>query len=163
MSQYQDPIITAYFELFKTGGLQVKEMFQGEPFKIPASQLPAIFIAKTSTTAQALNNAEDEHEASYRITLVTDVRQELSETKEVVAGVSKLMEIMEGRNADMTLTTNSLLHILRNNINVNASTKLRTDLRTSTTIDYSDSINRREQDWFIESHIDFVAHFIQVR
>lgn len=168
MSKYIDPIIKKYFELFESAGVQVKKYYQGEPFKIAASEMPALFMQKTRTDARPINNAQDEHEAEYRITVVADVRNELDETGEIVAGIAQVMEILEGRELDndsnqYKLKTNSVLHVLRNNTEVDAAKNLRTDLRTSTRVDYGDTINRRDRDWFVESHIDFVAHFIQTR
>lgn len=165
---YQDPIIQKYIELFKANcDANFKSFCQGEPLKTPASDLPVLMVAKRMTRVGAFSNADDEHGVALSATAIIDVRSDLSTTeadREIVGSVAKLYDIMEGRNADYTLKENSLLYILRHNIEVDVANNLRTDLGTITQIDYGFTLKEREASvWTIEARIDFVAHFLQVR
>lgn len=160
---YLDPIIQKYTDLLKANCPKIKKYYQGEPYKVAASNLPAVFISKTSTAVGPHSNAEDEHECEFRLTLVTDIRDDLSTSEEnVVAGIASLYEIMEGRNSSYVLNDDSILDVLRSNINVDTSNNLRTDLGSITRVEYSE-LNNRDASWFIESHISFIGNFTQTR
>lgn len=161
---YSDPILTKYIDTLKAANTDIKMYYQGEPFRIPASYLPAVFISKTDTNVASFTNAEDEHQIGLRLTLVTDVREELDNEKDIVAGIARLYDIMEGRDSDYSLKTTSILHILRTNMNLDTANNLRTDLSTTTRIDYSETLNRRNNEaWFVEANISYIAHFLQTR
>jgi uncharacterized protein YunC (DUF1805 family) len=164
---YQDPIIAAYIKLFKTHAPQIKMYYQGEPIRIPGSNLPCAIISKRQTRVAPLNNADDEHGIGMSITVITDIRQDLSTEQniaEAAVGVMTLYDLIEGRNADMTLKENSILGILRGNLLVDAERGLRTDLGTTTVVDYGMTLrDRAPEAWSIEGRVDIVASFHQVR
>ncbi|OJY74679.1 MAG: hypothetical protein BGP12_06915 [Rhodospirillales bacterium 70-18] len=164
---YVDSIITKYIDILKAGNGTIKTYYQGEPLRIAQSNLPCCIISKTSTSVQPIDNADDQHSISLRITVITDVRQDLSSDEsqaKIVEGVRSLYDILEGRNADYTLKSTSVLDILRGNINVDTSRNLRTDLSTATRVDYGTTLRDREKDsWTIEARLDFTCHFIQTR
>ncbi|MDR6305899.1 hypothetical protein GGQ85_003625 [Nitrobacter vulgaris] len=164
---YSDPIIEKYVELIKANTSAIKAFYQGEPIRLPASNLPCAIIAKRETRAGALTNAEDEHGIGMSITIVADVRKDLSTDDNIakaVAGVSTLYDIIEGRNEDYTLKEDSILGILRSNIVLDAAKSLRTDLGSMTRVDYGTTLRDRAQDqWSIEARIEFVCSFSQVR
>jgi hypothetical protein len=164
---YQDPIIAAYIALIKVNTGAIKMFYQGEPVRIPSSNLPCAIITKRETRVGPHTNAEDEHGIGMSITVITDIRQDLSTEEniaEVVAGVASLYEIMEGRAADYTLKTDSLLSILRHNIAVDLANNLRTDLGSVTRVDYGQTFkDRPRQEWSIEARLDFICNFTQVR
>src|SRR5215208_5650027 len=133
---YSDPILEKYISLIKAHNNELKSFFQGDPIRIGASLLPACIISKTGTNVGPLSNAEDGHEIGLRITIITDVRQDLSSDESyarIVEGVSSLYDLMEGRNADYSLKDTSILDILRTNINISGN--LRTDLGSQTRVD----------------------------
>ena len=71
---------------------------------------------------------------------------------------------MEGRETDYSLKSSSILDILRANPVVDASNNLRTDLGTSTRVDYGETLRGRAPElWSIEATVQFVAHFTQNR
>lgn len=165
---YQDPIISRYIELLKahTGGT-IKAWYQGEPVRLPNSELPCALVSKRETRVGAVSNAEDQHEIALSITIVADVRSDLtteSGAQSAVAGIATLYDIMEGRNADYTLKDTSILGILRSNIEVDAGSNLRTDLGSVTRVDYGATLRDRAQEqWSIEARVDCVAVFQQAR
>lgn len=165
--KYQDPIIRKYMDLLRGKCGAIHTMYEGEPIKIPASDLPCIMISKRTTQVGHLTNADDEHAVGMSITLITDVRKDLStddDIAKVVAGVSTLYDIMEGRNADYSLKDSSILGVLRHYPVLDAANNLRTDLGTVTKVDYGQTLQGRPgQDWQVECRLDFVAYFTQVR
>src|ERR1044072_2766795 len=100
---YEDPIIAAYIRLLKVNTGAIKAYYQGEPIRVPTSNLPCAIISKRQTRVAPLNNADDEHGIGLSITILADVRQDLSTEEniaEAVAGVSTLYDVVEGREAD---------------------------------------------------------------
>ncbi len=96
-------------------------------------------------------------------TVISDVRSDLSDDNRTVMGISTLYDIVEGRNEDYSLKSNSLLGILRENISVDTALNLRTDLGSITRVDYGTTRQREAESWSIEAEIQFVAHFTQLR
>lgn len=162
---YQDTIINKYFALIEAAlpGL-FKSKYQGDPVRIPASNMPALIISKVQTTVAPHTNSEDDHSIAMVLTVVTDIRDERSETIEMTPGVAKLYDIIEGRDANYKLKSTSILHILRSNIEVDEGLNLRTDLGTNTRIDYGMTIGKRQPEAFaIEAQVEFLARYSQLR
>jgi hypothetical protein len=164
---YSDPVIRAYIDLIKASTGAIVAYYEGDPLRIPVSNLPCAIVSKRQTRAGPLTNAEDGHEIGMSITVVTDVRADLSTDENIAqlaAGVSALYDIMEGREEDYTLKDTSLLAILRHNIALNPTLNLRTDLGSLTTIDYGTTLrDRAPEQWTIEARLDFTCTFSQVR
>ncbi|WP_425905728.1 hypothetical protein [Nitrobacter sp. TKz-YC02] len=158
MATYTDPIIKKYIDLIKTNTSALKAFYQGEPIRLPVSNLPCAIISKRETRVGPLTNAEDEHGIGMSITIVADVRKDLSTEDNIakaVAGVSTLYDLIEGRNDDLTLKDQSILGILRSNIVVDAARNLRTDLGSMTRVDYGTTLrDRAPEEWSIEARID---------
>ena len=165
MDIYRDPVIKKYIDLIESKTKVFRRFFYGDPIRIPASLLPACIISKTETRIGKLTNAEDEHGMQMILTVITDIRAEIKDENDIAPGVAKLYEIMEGRDATtLALNTDSILHILRNNILVDATTGLRTDLQTITRADYGMTLGKRDPEaWSVEGQVSFVSHFTQVR
>jgi hypothetical protein len=164
---YNDPIIQKYIDLIKAHTSAITTFYQGEPIRIPQSSLPCAIISKRQTRVGPLTNAEDEHGIGMSITVITDIRSDLSTedgAANAVAGISTLYDIIEGREDDLTLKDQSILAILRSNLLVDDTYGLRTDLGTSTTVEYGTTLRDRAQEqWSIEARVDFVASFHQAR
>lgn len=168
---YQDPIIKKYIDLIKgvVGNDFFKIYYQGDPIRIPISNLPAIIISKDETrVSNALeggSNVDDAHLMALTLTVVTDIRDQINDDKAVAPGIAKLYDIIEGRDeTTLKLKDKSILHILRNNVDLDTSLGLRTDLGSITRVDYGLTIGKREQDaWAIEAQVEFIAHFTQLR
>lgn len=165
--KYSDPIIEKYIDLIRANTNRIKTFYQGEPVRIAASSLPACIIAKRETRVGPLSNSEDEHGVAMLMTVIVDIRKELSTEEndaKIVEGIANLYEIVEGRAADYTLQSNCILDILRSNIEVDAANNLRTDLTSLTRVDYGLTLkDRPAEEWSIEARIEFVAHFTQPR
>lgn len=162
---YTDPVIKKYFDLITSKTSEFKRMYQGDPIRVPVSLLPCIILSKSETRVGPFSNAQDEHGIQLVLTVITDIRAEISDENSIAPGVAQLYDLIEGRDdTTLALKTNSLLHILRNNILVDATTGLRTDLNTITTVDYGMTQGKRQPEmWAIEAQITFNSHFVQNR
>lgn len=164
---YKDPIIKKYFELIEgvVGTGFFKGMYYGDPIRIPVSNMPALIISKDETRVQNITNAEDVHQMALTLTVVTDIRDDINDDKTIAAGVSSLYDIIEGRESDtLKLKTKSLLHIIRNNVHVDTTLDLRTDLGSITRVDYGLTVGKRQPDqWAVEAQVEFITHFTQLR
>jgi|GEM_PF-3558759 len=164
---YKDPILKKYIDLITSvvGNSFFKGIYYGDPIKVPVSNLPALIISKDETRVGNITNTEDEHLIALTITVITDIRNDISDDKAIAPGVASLYDIIEGRESDtLKLKTKSLIHILRNNLDVDVSLGLRTDLGSITRADYGMTVGKRDQEaWAIEAQIDFIAQFTQIR
>jgi len=164
---YNDPIVEKYINTIKASCKEIRTFFQGDPLKIPASSLPCCIISRVATQSGFLDSANDEHNMTLHITVVTDIRSELSteeNVSKIAPGVAKLYDIIEGRNADYTLKDSSILKIIRTNQPIDLAHNLRTDLHTQTRVDYGTTMrNRNPAEWSIEATVEVVSNFIQLR
>jgi hypothetical protein len=164
---YSDPIIRKYIDLIKANTSAIVAFYEGEPIRVSVSNLPCVIISKQETRVGPLNNADDEHAIGMAITVIADIRKDLSTEENIAAiapGVATLYDIMEGREENLTLKTTSILDILRGNLLVDSTTGLRTDLGSITRVDYGQTLrDRAPEAWSIEARVDFVAAFHQVR
>lgn len=162
---YKDPIIAKYQQLIETTMPGVfRGVYQGDPMAIPQSNLPALIISKSQTTIGPLSSAEDDHQLSLILTVVTDIREERSDDPQMVPGIAKLYDIIEGRDSNYKLKANTILDILRSNITVDSALNLRTDLGSLTRADYGLTIGKRAQDAYaIEGQVEFTARYSQIR
>lgn len=166
---YQDPVIEKYIALLKTKLTgKIKMFYQGDPLKIPQSNLPCIVISRNQTRIAQETNAEDGHEMGLIITVVTDTRADLSTNEDVskiAPGIATLYELVEGRDpSTFALRDDSVLGILRKNQLVDSANNLRTDLRSVTRVDYGETIRQKSPDIYaIEARIEIVVNFIQLR
>lgn len=164
---YQDPMLQKYIDLIQASNGEIKAYYQGDPIRVGASVLPVVLISKFETRVTKLTTTEDEHAIGIRITVITDIRKDLSTNEndaKIVEGVATLYDIMEGREANYTLKTTSILNILRTNELVDVANNLRTDLGTITRIDYGETLRDRDEGiWTVEARIELIAHFVQTR
>jgi len=165
MQPYEDPILRKYIELIKVGVPELKSFYQGDPIRIPKSNLPALIISKSNTSIAPLTNAEDAYQMGIIITVITDMRDERSDDRDVIPGIAQLYDIMEGREeTTYKLKTKSILHILRSNQIVDATYNLRTDLGSVTRADYGMTLGKRMPEGYaIEGQVEFLATYSQLR
>ena len=162
---YRDPIIQKYIDLIQSNTNIFKTFYFGDPIKVPTSSLPALIITKTMTEATEFDSANDQHDIQLTFTVITDIRNDIMDDKTLVAGTNSLYFILEGRDlTTLTLNSNSLLNILRHNVDINQGVKLYTDVGVKTKISYQMTIGKRDQGAYgIEGSITIVAKFLQLR
>ena len=165
MEEYKDPIIQKYIDLIKDNTNIFKKFYIGDPVRVPTSMLPVCIISKNETRVGKSTNAEDKHGMALILTVITDIRADVRDDKELAPGTTSPYNIIEGREDDtLKLKADSILNILRSNIDVDIAHNLRTDLGSITRVDYGMTIGKRQPDqWAIECQIQFVANFLQLR
>lgn len=163
--QYSDPIISKVIEIIKAKNGEIKHFYQSEPVRFAASELPCIAISKSNTDAAHFSNTQDQHSVGLTLTLIVDVRDEITtetDAQRLVAGVSKLYEIMEGRDSNFKLKDTSLLNILRTNTEL--GNNLRIQLEGAMRVNYGEALRRKNPElWTVEAQINFDCHFVQER
>ena len=162
---YIDPILEKYRDLIEATNKKIKTYYFGDPIRIPVSNLPACILSKTETRVAQETNIEDVHEMQIKITIITDIRDDLNDDKQIAAVVNTLYNIFEGReDTTYILKPESILNIIRTNVEVDTAQNLRTDLSTVTAISYAMTVGKRaEEAWAVEGEMELVAHFIQNR
>lgn len=166
---YKDPVIERYISLLATKlSGRIKAFYQGDPLKIPNTNLPCIIISRSQTRVAAETNAEDAHEMGLVITVVTDTRSDLStndDVSKIAPGIATLYELVEGRDpSTYALRDDSILGILRKNQLVDSANNIRTDLRSVTRVDYGETVRQRNPEIYsIEARIEIIVNYIQIR
>lgn len=161
----RDPIITKYIDLIKSKTNNFKVFYYGDPVRIPTSSLPAVIISRRQTQTSTLSSTEDQHKMALVFTVVTDVRNDIQDDKTLVPGNTSLYDFMEGRDpTTYQLKPECLLNILRNNVNIDPSHQIWTDIDGATKIDYGLVMNKRmPESWSIEGTITAVVSLVQTR
>ncbi|MCK4454525.1 hypothetical protein KAU51_04285 [Candidatus Parcubacteria bacterium] len=161
---YKDPIVQKYLDLIEDNRSDIKKFFNGIVTKVAASECPCIMIGIENVEVGDFSNVEDEHEVNLILTLVTDIRKNFADTVRIDSGISKVVEMLTGRGDDYKLETKSILNILRNNVNIDTTNNLRTDIGTITAVTPNEvAIGRIPEYWSTEGTIKFKAHFFQER
>ena len=162
---YEDPIIKKYIELIKASCPEIKGFYQGDPFNIPKSNLPALILSKGQTLVRELTNAEDDHRMGLVLTVVTDIRDQRNDNDQITPGIAQLYDIIEGRDdGTYELKATSILDILRTNQIVDVAYNLRTDLGSVTRVDYGMTLGKRSPEGYAtEGQIEFIATYSQLR
>ncbi|MCX6113136.1 MAG: hypothetical protein NTY22_07660, partial [Proteobacteria bacterium] len=110
--------------------------------------------------------AEDEHRIKLVLTFIADMRITLEDSA-LISGLNKVLEVLVGRETTGTpyaLKTNSILYILRHNLNIDATNNLRTDIRSFSVVMPSQvSSNRFQGLYSAEGNITFNCNYIQQR
>ena len=163
--KYSDPVIQKYADLIKSKTAVYKAIYFGDPIRIPASKLPALIIAKRATNTSYASNAEDRHDVQLVFTVVTDLRKDISDDTSLVAGVTSLYDLIEGRDpSTLVLKPECLISILRHNVDLNQNVQLYTDVSVPTKVDYGMTMGKRDEDhWGIEGTVTVTATLIQLR
>lgn len=96
-------------------GVRMKTYYLGEVEVTPKSYLPALMIIPNETNLIAKTTAEDQEEFDITIRVVTDLKTYLNEagTGTTIKQTLDHVNIMEERNSNMTLKSNTVLGALR--------------------------------------------------
>ena len=162
--QQQDPIIKLYFDLIKKSAPDAfKAFYYGDPIRIPASFLPAVIGTRRMTQTTYGTSQEDEHSMQIVLTVVTDIRKDISDETQLVPGWNRLFDIVEGRDpTTLLLKTTSLLNMIRHGYAL--ANNVWTDVRTATKVDYGLVSNKRAPGaWSIEAALTTTCTLVQIR
>lgn len=159
---YTDPLIQKLFDLIDATNTEIVSYYHGDPFMIPRSDLPTLIGAKDTSEVMDLSVGEDSHEVKVVLTLVTDVRDDFGDTAGVVAGWQTLYDIFEGRNADYTLKSTSIIDILRSNSDLGNQAHI--DTSKPMAVNYGFSLGKRgENSIALEASLSVPIYFSQTR
>ena len=165
MSVYNDPIIQKLFDVIDASdGGAIKTFFHGDPVLVAKDDLPVLIASKDTSEIGDESNAEDYHRMNIVLTLIVDIRQLVGETADYHTHVAwqKLYDIIEGRNANYTLKSTSIVDILRKNHNLGNNANI--ELGVPMTVDYGFTIGKRgDNTWAWEANILVPIFFSQLR
>lgn len=163
--QYIDPILKKYADLITEHTGAIKKFYYGDPIRIGASEMPVCVLQKIDTSIGTHTNLQDRHSIRIMLTIITDIRKDISDEAAIVPGISSLYNLIEGRDPNTyELRADSILGILRNHVELDVAHNLRTDLETETSTDYGMTHGKRQEgSWSIEGVITLTANFIQLR
>jgi len=111
----------------------ISSFYIGDPILLPESAMPCIAISPNKSDITVADNQRDNREHTIDIALIIDARQYFNATPDKMVGTSFLMEMMEKENADLTINSNTILGLLRENLSLSTNRSI-IDIST---IDYT--------------------------
>ena len=161
---YEDPIVQKYLDLIKSKVGGIKGFYNGTLYQIPLSKMPLVMLDIEGVEVSEFSNVEDQHIVSLVLTFVADMRKDTTAAQLLEIGFGKVLDVLVGRSSDYALKENSILYVLRNNLDIDASNNLRTDVGSITVATPREvATGRMPGFWSAEGTIRFKAHFIQTR
>lgn len=154
---YKDPIIEKIITHLRAAKIPgIKGFFNGD-IVVPAKRdIPLIYVAKDTTRIGQASNEEDEHLMPMVATVIYDMTKDIGQSYDMVAGAGGLYEIVEGRDPDYSLKTNTLAYVLR--ANQQLDDKLWIAVGSDVEISYGIGVNRRGPGiWSVEAVVRFTA------
>ena len=99
MEEYRDPIIDKLIEKLEAEGPDQLngKYYNGDVLLVPKSELPICSIAKDTTQVGPASNMEDDHYMPMVLNVLYDYTSDLDQSSDLVAGVTGLYKMMEGR------------------------------------------------------------------
>ena len=154
---YKDPIIAKIIEALTAAELPgIKGIYNGDVVVPAKDDVPLVYVAKDTTTISQADNMEDEHLMPMVATVLYDMTQDIGQSYDMVAGASSLYEIVEGRDDDYKLKTNTIAYVLRENQVLDD--KLWIAVGTPVTVTYGIGVNRRGPGMFsVEAVVRFAV------
>lgn len=173
MDEYRDPIIDKIIEKLEAEGPSelVGKYYNGDVLLVPKSELPICSIAKDTTRISPADNMTDDNLMPLVLNVLYDYTSDLDQSSDIVAGVTGLYKMLEGRGQDdgagpYDLNANSIAYILRKYQTLDAANNLWLQVGPSeeTQIDYGLGIERRGPGIYsVEGVIRFSARVHTVR
>lgn len=134
---------------------KVKAFFIGDPPIIPESYLPCIVLNPTRTETDIVDNGRDLHKHNIDIHIVIDARQYFDATPEKMVGSIFLMETMENEDVNGNIDSNSILGVLRDNLDLGTNRYI----ENISAIDYT--VRKRTEDLItLEAILHLEIHYI---
>jgi len=92
---------------------RIKTYYFGDPLTIPASNLPALIVSKTSSNINQGATGLDEADKTYLIRLVFNKKDELGKNPNEVSAQRTMADIIEGVDSSGVWVSNSIMGVLR--------------------------------------------------
>jgi len=106
----------------KFGG--IKHIFIEDPNVIPTSSMPCIAVDPRSTSIDIADTGRDLFEYTIDIILIMDITRELGKPGNEVVGNKFLTTTMEGMDANNKLKKNTIISIIRENLELEKNLKI---------------------------------------
>lgn len=119
---------------------KIKYFYIGDPVLIPESAMPCIAISPNQTESTVADNSRDKHTHRITVAVIINAKTFFGATPEKMVGSTYLMDIMGGEDSDTTVNDNTILGVLRNNLNLDTNRWI----SNVSTIDYA--TRRRAED-----------------
>ena len=100
----------------ETFGDLFKEYWVDSPSLVIFSSLPALYVAPVSTSLDIADSSRDIWTYTIDVGVIIDAKQELLKFKKEMVGTQFLTEIMEGKDDNGLLKSNTIIYVLRNNL-----------------------------------------------
>jgi hypothetical protein len=155
---YEDPIINKVIEVLNANGPSKLESryINGDVLLPNKSDLPICYIAKDQVLAQPADNMEDEHLQLLVATVILDITDDLNEAYTAVQGVPELYKMVEARDEQYRLLSDTLLYQLRNSQQIDD--KMWIGVGSPVQVNYGMGVERRGPGIFsIEAVIRFTV------
>lgn len=149
-AKYTDPIVDKLIEkLDASGPVELrKKYFKGDVWIPPQSQLPICSIAKSGLVVTPASNTQDNHEMELVLNVIWKYTRELNSSFNLTSASNALYEVVEGRNADYTLKSDTILAILRDNQRLDDNLFLAVGRSQRIQVEYGLGIERRGRNIF---------------
>lgn len=144
MNEIIDEILT---QLKSSMSANITTFYKGEAIIVPKSYLPALMIypVSTSISNDVSSTCEDRLTHTITIKIYSNVQKHLDEdgVDETIEHLDELVELMEGRNADNSYKSDTVLGTLRSQTNISG-----TDYRYNNDLEFQYGVIQTGQ-WFI--------------
>lgn len=143
MQGYRDPVIAKIIAVLNASGpVKLKNRyFQGDPVVVAKSQLPAVFISKDKTNIGNDTVSEDFSRMPMVLNVVYDLTRDFGQAFDNIDSATAVYEMLEARNPDYSLRSDSIAAVLRHNQQLDAH--LYIDFDKDLELDYGVSIGKR--------------------
>lgn len=108
-----------------------REYWIDSPSLIIFSSLPALYVAPVSTSLDVADNQRDIWTYTLDVGVIIDAKQELLKYKKEMVGTQFLTEIMEAKDDNGLLKSNTIIYVLRNNLNLGSNWNMGNSLDVS--------------------------------
>jgi hypothetical protein len=95
------------------GDKRIKSYYYGDPLTIPASNLPAIIVSKSSSIVSHGATGMDDTDRNYSIKLIFNKKDELGKNPSEVTVQRTMADIIEGTESAGTWTPTSIIGVIR--------------------------------------------------
>lgn len=163
---YRDPAIDALIDkLNEEGPSELKGRYViGDPIAIDINQMPIAFITKDTSLFQAdeLARGKESHFMTLAINVVYNGAKDIYKGAHVQSGTVSVWDIVEGRNADFTLKSDTIMAVLRK-YTVLSGSNLYIDIQTQPVVSYGVSTPERRGIWTTEAVIQTTLRVNQLK
>lgn len=115
--EYRDPLLKALIDMLETDGPAelVNHYIYGDTLAPAKSALPVVSVARDGTTILSDGTMLDRHQTAIVLAVIVDYTADLNTSFDLTRGTNKLYELIEARDENLQLKTNTIAYALRKN------------------------------------------------